>query len=136
VQSEKEVEFRKAFLDSLEARSSNKAPTVPHLDIRKEITCLREVKDIRDEVNMIENILQHQSEVFDQMVSLLERQMEISGSMTSSSSHKHDIEEALTQLSSDRTITILRQRWKRLDEDAERVEKSVCLNVGLLTHQS
>lgn len=114
-QSDKEVKLRQTFLESLKARQSGaKAQTDRHhkLDIREEVECLREVKDIRDEVNMIENVLDSQIEVFKTIQSSVKQR-------------KLYAEPAWSRFSYDQTIYVLRQRWQRLDEDAERVEKSV-----------
>ena len=81
---------------------------------------------------MVDHVLQHQSEVVSQMASLLKRRLEILSSGTPSSSfsqESQDLEEALNYVAYDQTISVLCQRWKRLDEDAVKVEKSVCVSV-------
>ena len=79
------------------------------------------MKDIRDEVNMVENVLQSQLEVFEKVLSSFKQKIERN---MSNGLYEEDI---WSRISDDRTIYVLRQRWQRLREDAERVEKSVGL---------
>ena len=69
---------------------------------------------------MIENVLQHQVDVFDEMVVTFQRQLKDSDSLKAQLA-----EDMLNQVTYDRTVGILRRRWRKLDEDAERVEESV-----------
>lgn len=122
-QSDKEVSLRKTFLGSLRDRQNEaKAGRSPYHNkyIQAEVKCLREVKDIRDEVNMIENVLQSQLEVVEEVLSSKKKnERSISNGLRE--------EHIWSQISYDRTIHVLLQRWQRLDEDAERVERSVGL---------
>ena len=69
---------------------------------------------------MIENVLQHQVDVFDEMVVTFQRQLKDSDGLKAQLA-----EDMLNQVTYDRTVGILRRRWRKLDEDAERVEESV-----------
>jgi hypothetical protein len=80
------------------------------------------VKDVRDEVNMIENVLQSQLEVFELVSNFFNPKRDPQQSTT----YLHSGTENLwRQLPYDETIRNLLRQWKRLDEDAEKVEKSV-----------
>ena len=121
-QSDREVSLRRTFLRSLRDRQNGaKAQRNPNhtKDIQDEVECLREVKDVRDEVSMVENVLQSQLEVFEEVLSFFRQRNERSRS--------NDLREEniWSQISYNRTIYVLRRRWQRLGEDAERVEKSV-----------
>lgn len=72
---------------------------------------------------MIKNILEQQSFVFEELTSSFKRQLDQQLDETS----RREVKDVLHQVSYDRTIETLRRRWKALDEDAERVEKSVSL---------
>jgi hypothetical protein len=115
---QKEVRFRKRFLQSLKDRSAKKYVSTVSSDIHMEVECLREVKDVRDEINMIKSILQNQGEVSENAMASLE---------PISKSGNEMVRTELSSLLSnpDRTLDVLLQRWTRLDEDAARVEKSV-----------
>ena len=121
-QSDREVSLRGTFLGSLRERQTGaKAQRIPYQakDIQDEVKCLREVKDVRDEVTMVQNVLQGQLEVFEEFLSSIKQKKK------QSKSNEPREENAWNQISYDRTIYVLRQRWQRLGEDAERVEKSV-----------
>jgi len=106
-------------------RPNSKTFEVPLLDIRTEVKCLGEVKDVRDEINMIRNILEHQAHVFDEMITTSKRQLEQGLDETS----RREARDMLQQVIFDKTLETLHRRWKALDEDAERVEQSVSPNL-------
>ena len=123
-QTDTEVKLRERFLKSLSYRQNGATSRRnPHhtKGIHAEVKCLREVKDIRDEVNMVEYVLQSQLEVFEEVLSSFKQKNERN---MSNGLYEEDI---WSRISDDRTIYVLRQRWQRLGEDAERVEKSVGL---------
>ena len=72
---------------------------------------------------MVENVLQSQFEVFEEVLSSFKQKNE-RGMSNGLCEEEEDI---WSRISDDRTIYVLRQRWQRLGEDAERVEKSVGL---------
>jgi hypothetical protein len=78
-QSEKEVRFRKAFLKSLTDRSAERRVSPLSKDIHMEVECLREIKDVRDEINMVKTILQNQGEVSQAVMSSLTHQLKKTG---------------------------------------------------------
>jgi len=73
---------------------------------------------------MIENVLQHQFVVFEDMISSFRRQLE---SLEPDNPQSKTVNDVLNQMSYDKTIETLRQRWRLLDQDADRVEKSVSI---------
>ncbi|RYP61738.1 hypothetical protein DL771_010025 [Monosporascus sp. 5C6A] len=119
LQSEKEVRFRKTFLQSLKDRSAKRHVSSISKDIHMEVECLREIKDVRDEINMVKTILQNQVEVSQAATSSLTHQLR----RTADGLVKTELESLLSK--PDRTLEVLLQRWTRLDEDAARVEKSL-----------
>ncbi|RYP82412.1 hypothetical protein DL769_001666 [Monosporascus sp. CRB-8-3] len=119
LQSEKEVRFRKTFLQSLKDRSAKRHVSSISKDIHMEVECLREIKDVRDEINMVKTILQNQGEVSQAAMSSLTHQLR----RTEDGLVKTELESFFSK--PDRTLEVLLQRWTRLDEDAARVEKSL-----------
>jgi hypothetical protein len=73
----------------------------------KETLLLQEIRDIRDEISMIESVLYRQKIVYDGIISWAQPNVE-------------------KVLKDDTSILNLCERMNRLDKDAERVENSVC----------
>jgi hypothetical protein len=123
VQSEKEVRFRKAFLQSLKDRSDKTSFSPVSKHIHMEVECLREIKDVRDEINMVKTILQNQGEVSEAAMASFKYQLK----RTESDLVREELENLFSK--PDPTLELLLLRWARLDEDAARVEKSVRIHL-------
>ena len=98
VQSDAEARYYSSFTDAI-----SKGP-VNQINIEEEIRLLQEIKDIRDELNMLSRVLGDQIDV----ITKLSRWASSQGNFD----NEWGIEARLLQI-------------KRMDEDAERVEKSV-----------
>lgn len=122
MQSAVEVLLREEFRLSLEARHASSVSVklrTHKRDIAHEVDCLQEVKDVRDEVNMIQAILKSQQEVFDTASRIIDRDpvgFDVYCNMANSPRR---------YLKWDQTLSHLVDGWKRLDGDAARVEQSV-----------
>lgn len=100
IQSDAEARHYSSFTDAISKGLVNQ------IDIEKEIRLLQEIKDIRDELNMLSRVLGDQAEVVEKLSSWANNQTE----------GKFDFEWG--------TVARL-LRINRMDDDAERVEKSV-----------
>jgi len=90
------------------------------LNIKGETELLRKVKRIRDEIDMIGNILHAQKEVFETISAMATREMK-KHKLANPESEAHPWEDLVDT----RTIYAFCDRIRRLGDDAGRVEDSV-----------
>jgi hypothetical protein len=124
------MRFHKDFIESLCGNNE-----LAQFSIKRETNCLQLIKDIRDEINMIDFVLHSQREVFESILGAARRQKrigveaELHQSLLKELYHGPGFDNAWGDLcdglTDDRTIHTITQRLQRLDKDAERVENSV-----------
>jgi hypothetical protein len=105
--------FHDDFINALKSGRTGRSTN----GMNEQVACLRDIKDIRDEIHIIQTTLQSQMEVFETITDTANKkstELELASVQTVWEDLKHE-----------KTIYTHRERMKRLDEDAERVEKSV-----------
>lgn len=108
-------------------------------EIQREMTCLREIKDVRDEINMVQSVLRKQYRVLKQLCDhYLEKASPPSlatlgaqlGMLEFSEQWKlfcelHEDKKTSPFDAISAQLLEFSEKWKELDDDAAQVEKSV-----------
>ncbi|RDW58460.1 hypothetical protein BP5796_12390 [Coleophoma crateriformis] len=118
--SEKVVKFYDKFSASLKEHITKRK-----YDIKDEIACLLEVKDIRNEITMIYNMFYKQREVIENLTSTAKDEWGKKNKSQKGPENPHSMVYSWDEFINDKTICRLEDRIKPLVGDTERIEDSL-----------